>query len=250
MIDIKKKLNNDKENISPTSTSDKGTFGDRLQLLIGNESGRKFAARANITYSTLHNYLTNISVPTLDNLIKLAKITNVDLNWLAMGRGNPPRYPYNASQLEYKPYVDPVDSSGNLINTSDFYFVPQYSIKTENDNVPVHPVSLSKHWIDNTLLIDPIGLVSLEVQDDSMSPEFNDKDMVLVNTQDTTLRHGIYVLQIRDSLIIRRIQMLFNNHIKITSSNPIYDPIQLNINELPSDFSVVGRVVWFGRTVP
>jgi len=48
---------------------------------------REFASSASMSAGTLHNYLNDESLPTLDKLIALANTGNVSINWLATGRG-------------------------------------------------------------------------------------------------------------------------------------------------------------------
>ena len=156
-----------------------------------------------------------------------------------------------------KPCSDVADVLGDPVNVDDFYFVPRYNIKASagggaaiGNESPMHQMSFRKYWVDNILHVNPKGLAVIGVRGDSMSPEINEKDVLLINTHDTALRHGIYVLRIHEDLIVKRVQMLFNNNIEIVSTNPVYRPIELNINDLPSDFAIIGRVLWFGRTMP
>ena len=236
----------------PFDSDQKGTFAERLQLLIGSESGRKFAAKADIVYSTLHNYLTGLNVPTMENLIKIANATNVDLNWLVTSKGsNNQAHRLKDSQEVIK------DTLGHLVDLAEFYFVPKYSVKAsaghgavvENEE-PMHQVAFRRRWVDNTLCINPKGLAVLEVKGDSMEPEINNKDILLINTYDNSLRDGIYVLRSDGDLIVKRIQKHLTGAIEIISANPVYKTMTLNIKSLPDDFAVIGRVVWFGRTLP
>jgi len=60
-------------------------FSERLKSIVPAGSGRDFAKRAGIGYSTVHNYLQGVSSPTLENLVSLAKAGNVSVEWLATG---------------------------------------------------------------------------------------------------------------------------------------------------------------------
>ncbi|GEO81959.1 helix-turn-helix domain-containing protein [Pararhodospirillum oryzae] len=59
---------------------------DRIRQIIGGESARSFAMRAGISDSTLRSVLKGTS-PTLDTLIPIARAADVNLEWLATGRG-------------------------------------------------------------------------------------------------------------------------------------------------------------------
>lgn len=60
-------------------------FSERLKSIVPAGSGRDFAKRAGIGYSTVHNYLQGVSSPTLENLVSLARAGNVSVEWLATG---------------------------------------------------------------------------------------------------------------------------------------------------------------------
>ncbi|MDO6461987.1 helix-turn-helix transcriptional regulator [Granulosicoccaceae sp. 1_MG-2023] len=66
---------------------DSSGFAERLREAMRGRSIREFASTAGMSAGTLHNYLNNESLPTLDKLIALSNTANVSLNWLATGRG-------------------------------------------------------------------------------------------------------------------------------------------------------------------
>ncbi len=63
-------------------------FSRRLREAMAGRSIREFASSATMSAGTLHNYLNDESLPTLDKLISLANTASVSLNWLATGRGS------------------------------------------------------------------------------------------------------------------------------------------------------------------
>ena len=67
----------------------KETFADRLRALIGARSIRTVAKEWDISFSTLNNYLTRGTEPTLKNAVQISKRARTDLNWLATGQGAP-----------------------------------------------------------------------------------------------------------------------------------------------------------------
>lgn len=67
-------------------TSENDEFKDRLQLLIGERSISEFARKCKIGDTTLRKYL-NGATPGLDKVILIADAANVELKWLATGKG-------------------------------------------------------------------------------------------------------------------------------------------------------------------
>lgn len=54
---------------------------------MGSRSGRKFAAECGVQDSTMRGYLLGKYEPTIENLIKIARASNVTVGWLADGEG-------------------------------------------------------------------------------------------------------------------------------------------------------------------
>ena len=82
-----------------------------------------------------------------------------------------------------------------------------------------------------------------------MEPTLHDGDEVMVDLADgqSRLRDGIYVLRLDDSLMVKRLaRQPSGRGISIRSDNPDY-PSWQDIN--PSRIDIVGRVLWFGRTL-
>ncbi|WP_460029185.1 helix-turn-helix domain-containing protein [Mannheimia haemolytica] len=63
---------------------------------------KAFAELLDMPYRTLQNYLLNERDPSVDVLIRVSKILNVDLNWLIRGEGEMFRSSTNESKLSEK----------------------------------------------------------------------------------------------------------------------------------------------------
>ena len=62
-------------------------FPARLASVIGEESGNSFARRAGFSESVLRKYLDGTQKPGMENLVRIAELANVSLDWLIAGRG-------------------------------------------------------------------------------------------------------------------------------------------------------------------
>ena len=78
-------MSNDKSLM--VSEENSSGFSKRLREAMRGRSIREFASKASMSAGTLHNYLNDESLPTLDKLISLANTASVSLNWLATGSG-------------------------------------------------------------------------------------------------------------------------------------------------------------------
>jgi len=95
------------------------------------------------------------------------------------------------------------------------------------------------------------GLSMIRVAGDSMTPTLADGDDILVDTGDAAgrLREGIYVLRVKDELLVKRVAINpvggpGGQRISIRSDNPAY-PVFPDC--APEEIALVGRVIWAGR---
>ncbi|HDN9020183.1 TPA: S24 family peptidase [Aeromonas salmonicida] len=80
-----------------------------------------------------------------------------------------------------------------------------------------------------------------------MEPTISNNEKILISLcNGESLRDGIYVLRIGDSLLVKRIQFDPFGGLKIISDNPVYGE-QVVTKEQRQDVHIVGRVVRVGK---
>jgi len=93
---------------------------------------------------------------------------------------------------------------------------------------------------------DPDRMVAMEVVGDSMSPELEPGDHILVDQSQNTLTSSrLYVVGLADSIQIKRVQV-HPGLIILFGTNQRYAPVTLQGDEIEA-MSVVGRVLWSSR---
>lgn len=220
----------------PFETSGKGsTFSERLKTLIGNKSGRGFAKEAGISYSTLHNYLTDTSLPTLDNLITLANYANVSVQWLATGQ-----------ELETNQNTDL-----SLLASNDETFIAIEDCRDirisagyggfNGDYQTFHTTKVEKAWLDARRLKAKNCAMFL-VSGDSMYPTLKDGEEIIVDRSKKDLKDGkIFVLNNDGAMLVKKVQITYNG-VTLISQNAEYAPIELDA-EQANNLIVIGQVV-------
>lgn len=228
-------------------------FHSRLRTILDKfRSVNAFANAAGISPSGL-NRLLDGGYPTLPILVALAKAGDVSVEWLSTGGEQV------SASLPTKmdsTSLTVTDVKGNEVDLDEFVFVPRYNIAAaagfgawNDDETPMFTVSFRRYWVTNHLKADPSKLSVISVYGDSMEGVLNDKDIILINHDDSEPREGIYVLRIDGQLIVKRVQRLPGSILRITSTNPAYEPFSVDMNNVLGDFAVVGKVVWYGRVV-
>lgn len=83
---------------------------------------------------------------------------------------------------------------------------------------------------------------------DSMQPTIPDGSILVVDCSQTDVVNGcIYVLNVDDDLLVKRVRRRLDATIEIVSDNSMYPPESLRAEQL-RHLRVVGRVVYFCRT--
>lgn len=73
------------ENRTDNPDDQNESLADRLRFLIGGRSTRAAAKSWRLSYSTLNNYLTRGTEPSLSIAAKIAELEGVSVEWLACG---------------------------------------------------------------------------------------------------------------------------------------------------------------------
>lgn len=186
-------------------------FSERLKHVITvlGTTGREFATRAGIGYSTVHNYLHAASSPTLDNLVLLAKAGNVSVEWLATGQQT------------------------SLKNTD-----------AEVVDVPFIDQSNEVLKLDTQLLVtkELRSLSAIRVNTDVMHPTFLPGAVLLIDTTDKKLTDNkLVILKQSGNYLFKRVQIVMDG-IRLLSDNDNYPAITVAIDDI-DNINVVGSVV-------
>lgn len=186
-------------------------FSERLKhvLAILGTTGREFAARAGIGYSTVHNYLHGKSNPTLDNLVHLAKAGNVSIEWLATGQQT--SHKHTGSDLVSVPFIDQVGDKLNL---------------------------------DTQLLVkkELSSLSAIRISTDVMHPTFLPGAVLLIDTNDKKLTDNkLVVLKQREDYLFKRVQIVMDG-LRLLSDNDNYPAISVAVDDI-ANINVIGSVV-------
>lgn len=129
------------------------------------------------------------------------------------------------------PRYSPTASAGHL---NEVYF----------ENI-IDYLCLSKIFINTVLLVAPNNLIALNAEGDSMAPTIHNNDVLVVDKSQITPKEGkIYVIRVGNSLLVKRLQVLGPNQLKLISDNKVYDPVVIDL-EKESNLSIIGRVVLY-----
>ena len=193
-------------------------FPIRLKQAVGDKSIRGFARDCGFSDTVLRQYLNGQSEPTRPALLAIARTAKVSVEWLATGQTV--AVVKNSSQASAENYV--------------------YQ----------NPLAFETEWLQAEFPSTFENLLLTQVVDESMEPTLQQGDLALVDTNDRDLEavsHGIYLIKLNDRLLIKRLQYIADDTLRMLSDHPAYEAFSIQISKTSSSLSLMGKVVWFGR---
>lgn len=229
------------------------TFKDRLIFLWKEEASQaKIAKDIGMTIAGFSRIWNEAGLPKSETLIKIKQLKKCNIDWLLTGEGAP--FPTHDAQPTLIKGSE--DTLGRAVDTEDFAYVPHYDIQAAagygrfvEDETASSAVAFRRDWLEAHITRDTKQLSVISVKGDSMEGVLNDGDTILVNHAHTTARDGLYVLRINDNLLVKRLQLIPGNIIRVISANDAYPTFEINLQDKSDDIAIIGRVEWFGRTI-
>lgn len=110
-------------------------------------------------------------------------------------------------------------------------------------------VAFSRDLIERELRAKPEHLFAMLALGNSMQPDFQGGDQILVDTSMTALAQpSAFCLWDGDGHVIKYLERIPGSDpplVRVISANPLYEPRE----RLAEELRIVGRVVWYGRRV-
>lgn len=204
--------------------------GARILDALGDRGLAWLSQASGVPNNTLRDYVRD-GIRTADNGLKIAAALGVSLDWLFTGRDGPPS-PAAEEDLVSLPMLTPslsagggTEAAGRAVRQADWLF--------------------PRAWLRRSFGHDD-QLELLRVQGDSMVPDLHDGDWVMVDRTRRDPRDGLYALRLDDALLVKRIQFQ-GRTIRVVSSNPAYQPIDLDRQDESLDLEILGRIVWSSK---
>ncbi|MCU8103488.1 helix-turn-helix transcriptional regulator [Shewanella sp. SM101] len=247
--------NNETSTTRQSSEIELRRFGERVREVVGSNSARSFARDLNISDNILRKYMDGKSDPSRANLIAIARLGGVNLEWLSTGDG--PKFP-NEVEQPYQHQVTEGVCGGYIANRdflSEFALIPGYSVQVSagwgsegSDEVePSRHLAFRKRWLKWRGFAEK-DLVVVWAKGDSMEPIISNNNTLLINMQRTELTDGnIFVIRNENQLWVKRVQVMPNAW-RLLSDNKLYDPIEVPMDE-QHGFQVVGQVVHISKDI-
>ncbi|EHT6238202.1 helix-turn-helix domain-containing protein, partial [Campylobacter jejuni] len=204
----------------------------------------ELAKSSGVSLDSIKRYETKESNITIHNLIKIAKVLDIDLNYFA----NVPKLSLSLSSkmsLSQDKYVPKLENQQETLN-DDMINIPFFeNVRASagsgayNDEESTQALGLSKSFLRECFgLYSFINLSVILGQGDSMTPTLPENCYLLIQ-QGEVAEGEICVTRIEDELYVKRLQK--RPKLKLLSDNKAYEPINLE----GENFEILGRVVGY-----
>lgn len=223
------------------------TYGERLQAALeakrpDDKNPRQWLAdQLDISVQAIGQVITGKTrALTAENHEKAVAALGCSGMWLATGVGE-----MQVARVEVL--------EGMTLSLDDAVHVPLLanagSMGTGNDqlhdDVVVGTLTLSPTWVQQR--IRPTSLRALRFihgYGDSMSPTYEDGDILLVDTGAVDHRSidGVYVLSANGRVYIKRVRHRLDGHVEVSSDNPTVKTVDVLNGD--NQVQVLGRVIW------
>jgi phage repressor protein C with HTH and peptisase S24 domain len=220
----------------------KSEIGSRMRHARGKDTQRKFAKMLGFSASYLSEAESGKTKPSLELLISISKITNCNLHWLLTGEG--PMF------LEPSEFMAKEDSAsyGEL---GEFVLIPKVALEggmgTEGRGIEggaKEKYAFGRKWLQSKGNFEDFILFA--VRGDSMDPTITDGDVVLIDRSKKQVVVGdIYALRTENAVMVKRLQPMDANRIKVMSDNKLYESYEIDLGT--GDIEIIGQVIWIGR---
>ncbi|WP_204166550.1 XRE family transcriptional regulator [Tritonibacter mobilis] len=168
-------------------------------------------------------------------LSSISRFLRVDANWL-LG-------------IEANLGDSSSSTGGDAFPAAEFVQIARYEVEASAGNGSevasedaAQSYAFNRKWLGKRGL-KPDTLSVISVRGDSMEPDLNDGDLVLIDLANTDLSDGkIYAVQYSGNLFVKRIQYVPGDTVRLVSRNAQYAPIEIKTPEADG-VRVVGRVV-------
>ena len=167
------------------------------------------------------------------------------MEWLAIGEGEMRK----GDTTRYKEKQD-------LTQWLDYVMIPAFDVNASagGGTIPWNEAHVGDFpfrldFIKGELRTRVGSLSMISVEGDSMHPTLSSGDQIMVDRSDTDIRggDGMYVILLGESLMVKRVQRLPGGSLRVKSDNTVYEEFTIDAVTFPDDFSVIGRVVWYGK---
>ncbi len=187
------------------------------------------SGKIGVVTRTLQRWEKGEQVPDGVSIMKIAKATAVQSNWLLTGQGE--KYVVSTRPTNVFPLPGTMRRNVNLVDLPLISAVPAGKVATM-----FHP-----DYVDNYVTIDDVKdsqAFALKVKGNSMSPRIEDGDIVVVSPQQEVHNGDICVVRVDGEDTLKKVKFE-GNYIHLIPLNPDFEPVTVKRKDVNFVWKVV-----------
>lgn len=221
------------------------------------------AAASGIAPGTLQKIIQGKTDPSLSSIDALCKVMKVSLDWIVSGKPDPTELPERVvrslgagggSVVSGMFPATKRQSQAPAVDDDEFIKVPFFNgIEASAgggalaiDQAPDVTLAFRPEWIRKHSASGR-GLQAIRVRGDSMEPTLRNGDLIVIDTESVNPSDGLYVVNLGDELLVKRLQRLSPTRLVIASDNPLAGSSEIDLRDESQQPRIIGRVIWLGR---
>lgn len=230
-------------------------FPERIEYLVDKLNGpSEFARKTGVTLSTITRWRKGEADPSRSNLVKIAEVTGVSIEWLATGKikeektteekpaGSLVSRAFERMQAMLEEGVSMIDSYSS-INVSAGFGSFNEGITQPDGQEPYSDELLTSLGVK----ADNCAVFWANVN--SMLPTINNYDQMLVDLSRKEIQGDrIYLVQNGESVWVKRVKMEWDGISLISDNKEEYPPISIT-GENAQNLQIIGQVVHIGHSL-
>ncbi|HGO5822554.1 TPA: XRE family transcriptional regulator [Mannheimia haemolytica] len=225
-------------------------FPERIDLVINKLNGpSEFARQTGVTLSTIARWRKGEAEPSRPNLIKIAEVANVSIEWLATGKESQSQAQQGIVERAFNKFRE---ITGELISMINSFGSINVSAGFGSFNEGITEPDGQEPYADS--LLQKLGVKAdncgvFWANGTSMEPTICDGDQMLVDFSKKEARGDdkIYLIQNGESVWVKRVRREWD-YIELISDNESYRPIRIT-EEDAQNLQIIGQVVHNGHSL-
>jgi len=178
---------------------------------------RSTSARLGVSESQLHRWIRGTNAPPAPAIFRLAELAGVSLEWVAHGDSRPQAVPMQdgTGSVAGAAAEEEREGPGAFVHVA-----PLEGADVSLGGPPGCSLVLRRHWTQSVLRVEPESLRYLYMEGESMAPTICPGDAIVMERRSLPGlgRDGIYVLRIKDTLLVKRLQCLEAGRIRVSTA--------------------------------